>query len=75
MVVAFGMFRGSGAQFKVLELDEHGEIKSHEDANYFGGGVLVTALIITPLLTTCYIMGRLEIQKTIFVSHYLKQLL
>ncbi|KAK8724411.1 hypothetical protein OTU49_011061 [Cherax quadricarinatus] len=54
VIVAFGVFRGANASF------------SNSDANYFGGGVLVTAMIVTPLLLVCYLMGRLEIQKTIF---------
>ena len=60
VVVAFGFFRGTSALFSFTLGD---------DADYFGCGVLVTAMIITPLLLTCYIMGRFEIQKTIFVSH------
>lgn len=55
VVVAFGIFRGSDAPFS-----------TSVDGDFFGCGVLVTALIITPLLLTCYIMGRYEIQKTIF---------
>ncbi|XP_071549433.1 protein snakeskin-like [Panulirus ornatus] len=56
VIVAFGLFRGSEAIFK----------SPTSDADYFGCGVLVTALIITPLLLICYLMGRIEIQKTIF---------
>lgn len=54
VIIAFGLFRGSNTTF------------SNADLDYFGGGVLVTALIVTPLLLVCYLMGRLEIQKTIF---------
>ncbi|XP_045600275.1 protein snakeskin [Procambarus clarkii] len=54
VIIAFGLFRGSNTTFGNLDLD------------YFSGGVLVTALIVTPLLLVCYLMGRLEIQKTIF---------
>ncbi|CAL4151171.1 unnamed protein product [Meganyctiphanes norvegica] len=33
-------------------------------ANVFGGGVMVAALIITPLLLLCYFCGRLDVQST-----------
>ncbi|XP_045112837.1 protein snakeskin-like [Portunus trituberculatus] len=61
VVVAFGIFRGSDARFALSRSQNFAT-----DADFFGCGVLVTALIITPLLLTCYIMGRYEIQKTIF---------
>lgn len=35
------------------------------DAGYFICGVLTTALIITPLLLVCYIMGATDIQRSI----------
>jgi len=51
--IAFGIFRGVRyAHF------------GNEDTDYFACGVLVAAIIITPLLLLCYLMGRLEIQKT-----------
>ncbi|XP_064110288.1 uncharacterized protein LOC135218076 [Macrobrachium nipponense] len=53
VIVAFGVFRGG----KVGLLNP--------DVTYFTCGVLVTALIITPLLLVCYIMGATDIQKTI----------
>ncbi|KAK8375875.1 hypothetical protein O3P69_008550 [Scylla paramamosain] len=59
VVVAFGIFRGSNARFAL-------SLSFATDADFFGCGVLVTAMIITPLLLSCYIMGRYEIQKTIF---------
>ncbi|XP_064110004.1 uncharacterized protein LOC135217896 [Macrobrachium nipponense] len=52
VIVAFGVFRGG--KVGLLNLD----------ATYFICGVLVTALIITPLLLVCYIMGAENIQKT-----------
>ncbi|XP_064111140.1 uncharacterized protein LOC135218634 [Macrobrachium nipponense] len=53
VIVAFGVFRGG--KVGLLNLD----------VAYFTCGVLVTALIITPLLLVCYIMGATDIQKTI----------
>ncbi|XP_069998674.1 protein snakeskin-like [Penaeus vannamei] len=41
VIIAFSVFRGTPGYFGGLGLD---------DANVFGGGVLVTALIITPIL-------------------------
>ncbi|KAG7176126.1 protein snakeskin-like [Homarus americanus] len=57
VVIAFGILRGADTLFT---------ISMSADATFFGVGVLVTAMIITPLLLACYLMGKLEIQKTIF---------
>ncbi|XP_068245739.1 protein snakeskin-like [Palaemon carinicauda] len=53
VIISFGIFRG--AEVNVGSLD----------GQYFAVGVLVTALIITPLLLVSYLMGIMEIQKSI----------
>ncbi|XP_063595522.1 uncharacterized protein LOC134772450 [Penaeus indicus] len=54
VVTAFGILRGGGASVNMTI-----------DADFFLCGVLVTAIIITPLLLVCYLMGRTEIQQSI----------
>lgn len=54
VIIAVSIFRG-------------GNVNYYEtiDAGYFICGVLITALIITPLLLVCYIMGATDIQRSI----------
>jgi len=53
VIIAFGIFRG--ARYGMF---------GNEDANYFACGILVAAFLFTPVLLFCYLMGRMEIQRT-----------
>merc|ERR1712106_445505 len=52
-LVALGIFRSQQEAFF-----------GGKDANIFGGGVLVSALIISPLFLFCYLCGRLDVAST-----------
>ncbi|XP_069998276.1 uncharacterized protein [Penaeus vannamei] len=54
VVIAFGILRSGGVS-----------VNATPDADFFVCGVLVTAIIVTPLLLVCYLMGRTEIQQSI----------
>ena len=58
VVVTFGILRGTNSMYYFYD----------EDAFYMGVGVCFSAMLITPLLLICYIMGKTEIQKTVMVS-------
>ncbi|XP_047484665.1 uncharacterized protein LOC125036239 [Penaeus chinensis] len=61
VATTFGLFRGIPLTFG----DTHhfaGNVGT--DTDFFAGGVMVTALIVTPLFFVFYLLGRKEIRKT-----------
>lgn len=63
--VALGLMRGVPLTFG--DPKDSGEVGSNAD--FFAGGILVAALLITPLLFLLYLFGLLHAQQTVLVSY------
>ncbi|CAL4080599.1 unnamed protein product, partial [Meganyctiphanes norvegica] len=48
----------------ILRSSQYANFHGGQDAYIFGAGVLVAALIITPVLLFCYLFGRLDVGST-----------
>lgn len=65
VAVAFGIFRGVPLTFG--DVNEN-DVTIGTDADFFAGGVMVAALLISPLLFLLYLLQLANIQQTVLVS-------